>query len=348
MSSVPADAGAEPSPVSAGGSEGRDSSGSEALRIVVALGGNALLPREEAREGSGDSGQSSSRSVQASNVALAADVVAALAHHHLVVTHGNGPQVGLLALQTEAAGGDETLDVLGAETEGMIGYVLEREIRSRLPARPVVTLLTQVEVDPDDPAFRNPTKPIGPLYERAEAERLAEERGWSVAPDGDRWRRVVPSPRPRQILELDAIALLLAAGHLVVCGGGGGIPVVKKDGALAGVEGVVDKDRSTALLARELGADLLLLLTDVPAIYRDWPEREHPVRSTTPERILDMDLSAGSMGPKVEAAAWFVETTGGLAVIGALEDAVAMVAGAAGTRIAPGPASEGSPPSTAY
>lgn len=299
------------------------------LRIVAALGGNALLPR--------DASESDRRSVQASNMAIAADVVASLAHHALVVTHGNGPQVGLLALQTEAAGGDETLDVLGAETEGMIGYLLEREIRSRLTSHPVVTLVTQVEVDPDDPAFDDPTKPIGPLYDREEAERLARERGWSVAPDGDRWRRVVPSPRPRRILELDAITLLLDAGHLVVCGGGGGIPVVAAgDGELSGVEGVVDKDRSAALLAREVGADMLLLLTDVDAVYGDWPEREGRVREIDPTGLREMDLAVGSMGPKAEAAAWFVEESGGVAVIGALEDATAMVAGAAGTRVTPG------------
>lgn len=306
--------------------------GTERLRVVAALGGNALLPREAM---GGD--RSSRGSIQASNVALAADVVAALSNHDLVVTHGNGPQVGLLALQTEAAGTGESLDVLGAETEGRIGYVLEREIRSRLPEHAVVTLLTQVEVDPDDPAFQRPTKPIGPPYEREEAERLAAERGWSVAPDGERWRRVVPSPHPRKILELEAITLLLEGRQLVVCGGGGGIPVVRgPDGVLRGVDGVVDKDRSAALLARELGADLLLLLTDVAAIYQDWPERERPIRNTTPGRILDMELSDGSMGPKAEAAAEFVTATGGVAVIGALEDAVAMVASDAGTRVSPG------------
>lgn len=284
-----------------------------------------------------ESQEASGRSIQDSKLALAADVVAALSLHELVVTHGNGPQVGLLALQTEAAGTGEPLDVLGAETEGMIGYVLEREIRSRLPGRPVVTLLTQVEVDPGDPAFDEPTKPIGPLYGREEAEGLAAERDWSVAPDGNRWRRVVPSPRPRRILELDAIRLLLEAGQLVVCGGGGGIPVVSgQGGELTGIEGVVDKDRSAALLGRELDADVLLLLTDVPAIYRDWPSRERPLRSITPSRIREMALADGSMGPKAEAAAWFVEETGGVAVIGALEDAVAMLAGEAGTSVTPG------------
>jgi len=297
---------------------------------VAALGGNALLPREEMEEGAAPS----SHSARASNVALAADVVVSLAHHSLVVTHGNGPQVGLLALQTEAAGTGETLDVLGAESEGMIGYLLEREIRSRLPAHPVVTLLTQVQVSADDPAFDDPSKPIGPLYDRDEAERLAGERGWSVAPDGDRWRRVVPSPRPRRILELDAIDLLVREGQLVVCGGGGGIPVVmSEDGDLVGVEGVVDKDRSAALLARELQADVLLLLTDVAAVYQDWPERERPVRRTTPAHLRDMELAGGSMGPKAESAAWFVEETRGVAVIGALQDGAEMLAGRAGTRV---------------
>lgn len=267
-------------------------------------------------------------------VSTAADVVAALAHHALVVTHGNGPQVGLLALRAESTGERGLLDELGAQSDGIIGYLLEREIRSRLPLRPVVTLLTQVEVDAADPAFAAPSKPIGPRYDRGTAERLAAERGWTVSREGDHWRRVVASPRPLRILELDAIELLLGAGHLVVCGGGGGIPVtVAPDGDLVGVEAVVDKDRSAALLAMGLETDVLLFLTDVPAVFEDWPVRRRPLREVTPAELRALDLAAGSMGPKAEAAIAFVESTGGTAVIGALEDAVAMMAGKAGTRV---------------
>jgi len=293
-------------------------------RIVAALGGNALLRRHERADGA----------VQEAHLETAADVVAALAHHDLVLTHGNGPQVGLLALRAEGSGRTQGLDVLGAEAEGMIGYLLEREIRSRLPSRPIVTLLTQVEVDPDDPAFAQPTKPIGPLYDEAAAEELARTHGWQVARDGSGWRRVVPSPLPRRILELDAIDLLLGAGHLVVCGGGGGIPVaVEDDGDLVGVDAVVDKDRSAALLAAGVRADILLLLTDVAAVYLDWPECRTPLRQTSPAEIRRIGLAVGSMGPKAEAAAEFVERAGGVAVIGALEEAAAMLVGEAGTRI---------------
>lgn len=295
-------------------------------RVVVALGGNALLRRDDRRQEGG----------QRANVETAADVIAALAHHELVVTHGNGPQVGLLALQAERAGDRESLDVLGAQSEGMIGYVLEREVRSRLPSRQVVTLLTQVEVDPDDPAFADLTKPIGPVYRRETVARLAAAGGWSFGRDGEGWRRMVASPRPRRILVLDAITLLLEAGHLVVCAGGGGIPVAMgAHGALVGVDGVIDKDRSAALLASSIGADVLLLLTDVGAIYEDWPARHRPIRSMTPDEARGAGLEGGSMGPKAAAAAEFVQSGGGLAVIGAVEEAVAMMAGEAGTRIVP-------------
>jgi carbamate kinase len=293
-------------------------------RIVVALGGNALMPTREADPGE----------AQRVQVATAADAVAALAHHSLVLTHGNGPQVGLLALDAESSGREYTMDVLGAATEGRIGYVLEREIRSRLPTRPIVTLLTQVEEDPDDPAFLRPSKPIGPVYDRATADRLARNRGWTSLPEGDGWRRVVPSPLPRRILELDAVELLLGAGHLVICAGGGGIPVaVDPRHGLVGVEGVIDKDRSAALLARGLDADYVLFLTDVDAIYEDWPARQRPVKEVKAADLLGMPLAAGSMGPKAEAAAAFASSGKGMAVIGALQDAVAMLAGDAGTRV---------------
>jgi carbamate kinase len=299
------------------------------MRIVVALGGNALLQR----------GQRADAEAQRENVAVAVRALAALAaEHEVVVTHGNGPQVGLLALQGEAY--RETvepypLDVLGAESEGMIGYLLDQELVNVLGGRQVATLLTQVIVDADDPAFAHPTKFIGPVYFRSKAELLAAERGWRVAPDGPHWRRVVASPVPRSIVELPTIRLLVEAGVLVVCVGGGGIPVVvERDGRLRGVEAVIDKDRAAALLAYGIGADALLLLTDVAAVERDHgTPRAAPIAAATLEELLAYGLPAGSMGPKVEAAAWFVEMTGGRAAIGRLADAAKVLAGDAGTTI---------------
>jgi len=300
------------------------------MLVVAALGGNALLRR----------GQPADARTQRRNVALAARALAPLAaEHQLVITHGNGPQVGLLALQSEAC--DEVpaypLDLLGAETEGLIGYLLEQGIRNELPERRVATLLTQVIVAADDPAFAVPTKPIGPVYDHPEALRLAATRGWSVAPDGARWRRVVPSPEPREIVELEAIRTLIGAGSIVVCVGGGGVPVVaERDGSLRGVEAVIDKDFAAALLARELGAGALLLLTDVPAIELDWGAgHPKPLHRVTPDELKLLDLPAGSMGPKAAAAARFVRETGAFAAIGALGNARAILAGCAGTRIVP-------------
>jgi carbamate kinase len=296
------------------------------MRIVVALGGNALLRRGEAADAES----------QRRNVTIAVEALARLAgSHELVITHGNGPQVGLLALQGDALGSPYPLDVLGAETEGMIGYLLDQELVNALGSRPVATLLTQVIVDPEDPAFRRPTKFIGPVYEKARAEQLAFQRQWSVAADGEHWRRVVPSPEPRSIVEHSTIRLLVEAGVLVVCVGGGGIPVVvDHDGRLHGVEGVVDKDLAAALLAEGLGADALLMLTDVDGVQ---------VGCGTPHaRRLDdvsvgelggMTFAAGSMGPKVQAACRFAERTGGLAAIGSLADAAAILEGRSGTRI---------------
>jgi carbamate kinase len=302
------------------------------MRVVVALGGNALLRRGEPLEAE----------VQRRNVAVAADATARLAAvHEVVVTHGNGPQVGLLALQAEALPRvtPYPLDVLGAESEGMIGYLIEQELRNRLPRRQVVTLLTQVEVSADDPAFGHPTKPIGPVYTEEEARRLAGERGWSIAPDGPAWRRVVASPEPRRIIELPAIRLLVEAGAIVVCAGGGGIPVVViSPGASRGVEAVIDKDRAAALLATGLASDALLLLTDVDAVYRDFgTPGARPLRESTPAELRRLRLDPGSMGPKVEAACRFVEETGGIAGIGRLEEAEAVLAGAAGTIVRTGP-----------
>lgn len=299
------------------------------MRIVVALGGNALLER----------GQPPTAEAQRVNVKRAAQSLAELvaAGHSIVVTHGNGPQVGLLAMQVAAQKPDEVfpLDILGAETEGMIGYVIEQELENVLPVGPpVATLLTQVEVDLHDPAFQHPTKPIGPVYDEGEAKAVAAARGWSIARDGDKYRRVVASPLPLNIPDVGVIGLLLEAGAIVICAGGGGIPVVHRtDGSLIGVEAVIDKDRTAALLARQLKADALLLLTDVDAVYFNWGKpNQSIIRRTTPDAIRRHVFAAGSMGPKVEAASAFTESTGKIAGIGRLDEALAILAGEAGTR----------------
>ncbi len=298
------------------------------MRVVIALGGNALLRRGEPLEAD----------LQRANVRRAARSIAEVARaHDIVVTHGNGPQVGLLALQGEAFAGVRPypLDVLGAESEGMIGYLIEQELANQLPSRDVVTLLTQVVVDPADSAFGTPSKPVGPVYGDDIAARLASERHWSMVRDGAGFRRVVPSPEPRRILELRAIRLLVEAGALVICAGGGGIPVaVDAAGAIRGIEAVIDKDLSAALLATALRADVLLMLTDVPAVFRDWgTPGARPIRTATPAELRAMTFAAGSMGPKVEAACRFADATGGVAVIGGLDDAAAMLRGGAGTTV---------------
>lgn len=303
------------------------------MRVVAALGGNALIRR----------GQSADADAQRANVARAVASLAPIAREHeLVVTHGNGPQVGLLALQGEAyaAVRPYPLDVLGAESEGMIGYLLDQGLVNSLGDRRVATLLTQVVVDPQDPAFANPSKPIGPVYERVEAERLAAERGFAIAQDGKDWRRVVPSPEPRRIIELESIRILLEAGVIVVCVGGGGIPVATgSGGGLVGVEAVIDKDLSAALLARELGAEALLLLTDVSCVEVGWGTPDaRPLTAATPQEIRGLGLAAGSMGPKAEAAARFAEN-GGRAVIAAMGDAAGALKGEAGTQVSTRPES---------
>jgi carbamate kinase len=299
------------------------------MRVVAALGGNALLRR----------GEPLTAANQRANVATAARALLPIAEEHdLVLTHGNGPQVGLLALQNLAYRPEEIypLDVLDAESEGMIGYLLEQELGNLLPGRQVATLLTRIEVARDDPAFAHPTKPIGPVYEREEAERLAAERDWSIAPDGAKWRRVVPSPEPRRILEIGVIRQLVQAGVLVICAGGGGIPVVGGHGGYGGVEAVIDKDLAGALLARSLQADAFLMLTDVDAVYTGWGTPEATaLRRVAPEDLDPATFASGSMGPKVAAARRFAETDGGFAAIGALADASRMLAGEAGTMVTP-------------
>ncbi len=301
------------------------------MRIVIALGGNALLRR----------GEPLTAENQRRHVKIAAEALAPIAREHdLVVSHGNGPQVGLLALQGAAYKSVEAypLDILDAETEGMIGYLIEQELANALCGdRRIATLLTQIEVDPDDPAFRKPSKPIGPVYEEAEARELARKRGWSIAPDGERYRRVVASPHPRRIFELGVIELLMSQGIIVICAGGGGIPTVSRpDGSLVGVEAVIDKDRASALLARELKADAFLMLTDIEAVYDRWRQPQaRAIRRISAHAVSGLRFAAGSMAPKVEAAVDFVEKTGGFAGIGRLDDVAGILRGEAGTLISP-------------
>jgi carbamate kinase len=305
------------------------------VRVVVALGGNALLKR----------GEPMTADVQRANVGTAAPPLAAVASaHQLVLSHGNGPQVGLLALQAAAYTEVEAypLDVLGAQTEGMIGYMLEQELGNLLPPEvPFATILTMVEVDPDDAAFADPTKFVGPVYEKAEADAIATEKGWIFKQDGDKWRRVVPSPEPKRIWEIRPIRWLLEKGVVVICAGGGGVPTMfAKDDSqkLIGVEAVIDKDLASELLAREVEADLFVMATDVDGVYDGWgtPEQQRLDR-ITPAELRSRDFAAGSMGPKVQAAAQFVERTGKRAAIGSLADIEKIVDGTAGTSVVPEP-----------
>jgi len=303
------------------------------MLVVVALGGNALLKR----------GEPMTAEVQRRNIRVAAQALAPVAQQHrLVLSHGNGPQVGLLALQGSAytAVDPYPLDVLGAETEGMVGYMIEQELVNLLPFEvPFATILTMVEVDPADPAFQDPSKFIGPIYEQAEADRLAAEKGWAFKLDGAKWRRVVPSPKPRRIFEIRPIEWLLEKGTIVICAGGGGIPTMYTPNGtrtLVGAEVVVDKDRASGLLAGQLAADLYVMATDVDGVYLDWGQpTQRLLRRTTPAEMASYPFAAGSMGPKVEAACEFVTATGKRAAIGALADIERIVAGESGTIVEP-------------
>jgi carbamate kinase len=299
------------------------------MRIMVALGGNALLKR----------GEAVSADAQRRNVQLAAQQLAKVAAgNDLVIVHGNGPQVGLLAEQGEQGPQAQRfpLDVLDAETEGMIGYLIELELRNLLPEeRACATLLTLVEVSSADPAFSHPDKPVGAVLSQEAAVAMAQATGWTMAPDGKGYRRVVPSPKPVRFLEMQPVRALLDHGTVVVCAGGGGIPVVAEPGGgRRGVEAVVDKDRSAALLARDIDADLFVIATDVSGVYLDWGTPASRMLSHSHPDMLDaMGFAAGSMGPKVEAACDFARRTGRRAVIGALADIERLVAGTAGTAI---------------
>ena len=311
------------------------------MRVVVALGGNALQKR----------GEPMTVENQRANVRVACEALAPVAlAHELVISHGNGPQVGLLSLQASAYDEESTypFDVLGAQTEGMIGYLIEQELGNLVPfEKPIATILTMTEVDPDDPAMKDPTKFVGPVYTEEAAQRLATEKGWTVKRDGDHWRRVVPSPLPRRIFEIRPIKLLLAAGTVVICTGGGGIPTMYLPGerldhaadrnprTLVGVEAVIDKDRSSAVLAQDLDADMLVIATDTDAVYLDWgtPD-QRAIAEASPDGIEAYDFPSGSMGPKVEAAAAFARSRPGkVAAVGALADITEILAGTRGTRV---------------
>ncbi|MDF5756906.1 carbamate kinase [Spongiactinospora sp. TRM90649] len=302
------------------------------MRLVIALGGNALLER----------GQRPDAAAQRANTARAVRALAPLGERHeLVVTHGNGPQVGLLALES-AANPDLTspypFDVLGAQTQGMIGYWLLQSLQNALPGRQVAALINQTLVSAADPAFANPTKFVGPVYEQDVASGLASRNGWTFAPDGDRWRRVVPSPEPHRVVETRLIRELLAFGAVVVCAGGGGVPVVRNEaGELEGVDAVIDKDLAAAKLAEALDADALLLLTDVHAVMRGYGgPSPQPIARATPASLRRETFAPGSMGPKAEAVCRFVEVTGGFGAIGSLTDVTDILDGKAGTVVTPG------------
>ncbi len=299
------------------------------MRVVVALGGNALLER----------GEPPDSEIQAHHVANAVRALTPIAREHdLVITHGNGPQIGLLALESardRALSHPYPLDVLGAQTQGMVGYWLLQELENAVSGRHVACMVTQTLVREDDPAFADPTKFIGPIYLEHEAKRLAAERGWQVRVDGDAWRRVVASPEPVAVVEESLIELLLDQGVIVVCAGGGGAPVVRGiDGAFRGVEAVVDKDRTSAILAVAVHADLLLLLTDVAGVMAHYGTPDaRIIENATPAELRKLDFPSGSIGPKVEAVCEFVERTGRRATIGALDQAGEILKGKAGTLV---------------
>lgn len=301
------------------------------MRVIVALGGNAVLRR----------GQPPDADVQLANVRAAARALAGLAgEHELVITHGNGPQVGMLAMQSAAdpgLSGPYPFDALGAQTQGLIGYWMQQALQNALPGRQVLAMVTQTLVSAVDPAFAEPTKFVGRVYEQEEAEKLAAEHGWTVRPDGSHWRRVVPSPAPQRVVETRLIRRMMSDGVIVVCAGGGGVPVVRDErGRLTGVEAVVDKDLTTAMLAEALECDAFLSLTDVPRVMRDFgTPGQSEIGHTTPHELRALDFPAGSMGPKVEAVCRFVETTGDMAAIGRLEDAERILGGCAGTIVTP-------------
>lgn len=309
------------------------------MLTVVALGGNALLERHDRPDAA----------IQRRHIQRAATALAPLAAEgNLLVCHGNGPQIGLLAMESQddpALSRAYPLDALGAQTQGMIGYWLAQELRNAGLERPVVAVVTQTVVDAADPAFAAPSKFIGRVYSKGDAERLADRHGWQIRADGSDWRRVVPSPQPLGIIEQESVQHLLDTGAVVICAGGGGAPVTRDGrGHLTGVKAVVDKDYTSARIALDLAADRLLLLTDVAAVMRDFGTPDaRPIDRIAVDQLADLHLPDGSMGPKVAACARFTSATGRPSAIGALTDAAAVLRGEAGTTITPSQPSTSSP-----
>lgn len=297
--------------------------------LVIALGGNALLKR----------GAVLSAENQYQSIALIADAIGKLAKkYRIAIVHGNGPQVGLLALQNLSYRDvpPYPLDILVAESQGMIGYMLAQQLGAFHPAQPVSTLLTRVLVDSEDPAYREPSKFIGPVYEPQQQAELENKYGWSMKLDGKYLRRVVPSPEPKKIIDIEAINLLLAKNHIVICNGGGGVPMVACAQGMVGSEAVIDKDLASALLAEALDADHLVILTDADAVYQHWgTPQQKAIRSATTQELAPMAVADGSMGPKIMAVSRFVQRSGKVAHIGALQDIESVLAGTAGTLITP-------------
>ena len=287
---------------------------------IVALGGNALAPPDRPH----DAG------AMAAVIAVAADALAPIAEtHDLIVTHGNGPQIGDLAEKAP----ESPLDVLGAQSEGLLGYVIEQALSNRMPDRTTLSMVTRVVVAADDPAFAHPTKPIGQVL-HGDPDALSAEHGWPVVADRGGYRRVVPSPHPQEVIEAEEIGFLARSGAIVVCAGGGGVPVTRDEkGQLFGADGVIDKDLSSAVLALQLRADVLLLLTDVAGVCADWPTCEDLLRAPSTEELMALNLAVGSIAPKVAAAVGFVQAGGEMAGIGHLNDAARILAGEAGTVV---------------
>ncbi|MCX8602449.1 MULTISPECIES: carbamate kinase [unclassified Gilliamella] len=295
--------------------------------IVIALGGNAISKRNE----------SLTVENQYRNIHATTKLIAKLAgKYRLVIVHGNGPQVGLLALQNAAyqAVPAYPLDILVAQTQGMLGYMIGQSLQQQETVKQVVTLLTQVEVASDDPAFSNPTKFIGPVYDPKDQQHLQSQYGWTFKADGKAIRRVVPSPKPQKILEIDTIKKLLADDNIVICNGGGGIPVIKQKTGYTGVEAVIDKDHSAAQLAIQLKADHLMILTDADAVYENWgTQAQTALRHVNTERLKPLAIDDGAIGPKVKSVIEFVNNTGNKAYIGNLTDIESLLAGIKGTIV---------------
>lgn len=295
--------------------------------LVIALGGNALLKRGEALDAEN----------QLHNVKIAMREVAKVAdQYRLLIVHGNGPQVGLLALQQDAYHdvAPYPLDILDAETQGMIGYLLQQQLHNFLPQSQITTLITQVIVDKHDPALKNPSKPIGPVYNQATADQLTSSQHWQFKPDGEFFRRVVPSPAPQEVVELDVIRLLLEHNVITIAGGGGGMPCVRVGNHLQGLAAVIDKDATASLLAQKLNAHAFVILTDVAGVYQEWPSTTPQLlHAVTVAEMRQRQFAPGSMQPKINAVCDFVSATHKPAAIGRLDELAMILSNDSGTWI---------------